>query len=130
MADEYCMSRHFFLIVIILLLLVPARIYAADAFWLSQFALGGAQAADIASSWGRTESNSLLRSQSGNFNSSGASIKVATVSAMCGIERWLLRKDPQRSRFLTAVNLVAAGTLAGIAARNFGVARAAAPYSP
>jgi hypothetical protein len=84
----------------------------------SQAALVAGASADVASSWGAREGNPLLRGNDGRFGSRGASIKLGMIAGGLTIQYFTLKRHPEAARSTTICNVVAAGALGGLAARN------------
>lgn len=62
---------------------------------IAQFALVGAAAADIASSWGCAEANPLLRSGDGRFRAQGSVIKVGLTAGSLVAGHYLRKRFPK-----------------------------------
>lgn len=116
------MSRCF------LIILLPALLFAAEResrprsrrWWVASVAaLLGAHAVDVASSYGRQETNPLLRSGSGRFDARSMGIKMGIVGGVLAVQCLALRKAPEAHRTLAITNFVGAGAMAAIAARNW-----------
>lgn len=60
---------------------------------VSQVALAGTSATDLASSWGGYEANPLLRGPDGRFGTSGAAAKLGMVAGVIALERLWLRDE-------------------------------------
>lgn len=111
-----------------LIILLPALLLAAERenrprsrrWWLTSVAaLVGANAADVASSYGRQEANPLLRSGAGRFNARSAGIKIGIVGGVLALQSFALRKAPEAHRTLAITNFAGAGAMAAIAAKNW-----------
>lgn len=83
-------------------------------------ALIGANAADLASSWGRPELNPLLSpgSSGGRFGWQAATIKLGLAAGSLVIQRVILRRRPDLHRTFAVSNFIAAGAMGGVAIRN------------
>lgn len=96
----------------------------AQKRWLwSAIALTAASFADVHSSWGKRETNSLLRSADGTFGAKGMAIKIGIVSGIVLSQRVLVSKSPAFTRPLTYANYGMAGMKFGVAAHNYGIAK-------
>jgi hypothetical protein len=86
-------------------------------------ALAGANAADVASSWGKRELNPALAAPSAKFGAQSAMLKVAIVGVVVGVEYIATRRHPSPGLYkvLSIVNFGDAGIIGGVAVRNFGV---------
>lgn len=86
---------------------------------ISTVAVAAASAADVHSSWGRTELNPLLRSGNGAFGARALALKSGVVAAGL-VSQWiLLRRHPKAATRAAYGNLAVAGVLAGLAAHNY-----------
>jgi hypothetical protein len=68
---------------------------------MAQFAMVGAAAADIASSWGCAEANPILRSSDGRFRAQGLAIKAGFTAGSLVATHLLKKKFPKFERPLT-----------------------------
>jgi hypothetical protein len=109
-------------------LVLPAA-FAADrpsrwrAVWrVSQAMLTGADAADAASSWGKTEANPLVRTGP-RFSYGSLAIKVAVLSGGLAAQHYILRKVPNKTPLFASANLAAAAMLGVVAEHNMHVPR-------
>jgi hypothetical protein len=84
-------------------------------------ALLAATSADMASSWGRNETNPMLRSGDGRFGTKGASIKLAMAGAMIAPQLFVMKRAPGSQRLFSIANFLQAGLYTGVAVRNYGV---------
>jgi hypothetical protein len=92
------------------------------AVWhVSQVLLVGANAADTASSWGKSEANPLLRTGP-RFSYGSMAIKLGFMSGSLVAQHYMARKAPRQIPFFASANLATAAVLAGVAARNTHVA--------
>ncbi len=85
----------------------------------SLIALLAGNAADVASSWGHGEANSLLAGKEGKFGAKGLAIKGGITGAMALAEYLLSRKDSDLYKYLTPMNYGAAALPAAMSVRNF-----------
>jgi hypothetical protein len=87
---------------------------------VSVVALVGANVADLQSSWGKKEANTILAGQSGTFGTRGAVIKVSLTSLVCVAQRLVLRRRAARMEYqaFTVMNFSAAAVLAATATHN------------
>ncbi len=85
--------------------------------------MAGAEAADIQSSWGKREMNPVLAGPNGAFGARGALIKAAVTGGALLFEYLEYRRRPSGKllRWLGLINFGTAGTIGGVAARNYGV---------
>jgi hypothetical protein len=82
---------------------------------------------DVASSRGGVETNPMLRSGNGTFNTRRALLlKSAATGSMLATEAWVMRRYPNSGRSAAVVNLVTGGAVAGLAVRNWKVGTAPA----
>ena len=116
-------------LVLSILALVPAA-SAADqasrwrALWhVSQALLAGADAADAASSWGKSESNPLIRTGQ-QFSYGSLAIKIGALTGGLAAQHYLMRKVPGEAPILASANLGAAALLGVVAGRNMRVPQA------
>jgi len=99
----------------------------AKRLWkVSLAAVAAGSAADIHSSLGRYETNSLLANRQGMFSAQGIGIKLAIAGAAVGTQQYLLHKHPTVSVYKTGalINFAVAGALGGVAIHNYGVSPA------
>jgi len=89
----------------------------ADWLAVSLTAHGAASLADGISSWGRYESNPLLRSSDGRFGSRGATIKSGLFGFTLATSL-AVRKNRRWRKWAIVANVAAAAAYTGIAARN------------
>ncbi|MBA4182105.1 MAG: hypothetical protein C0506_16080 [Anaerolinea sp.] len=87
---------------------------------ISVAALIGANAADLASSWGRPELNPLLTpgSSGGRFGWQAATIKLGLAGGSLLFQRYVLRRRPELQRGFAISNFIAAGAMSAVAVRN------------
>ena len=107
---------------------VPARpiLPAIDAqeglklYRASLFALAGAQAADIATSWGRQELNPFLTPGSPNarFGPRAFGLKSAFLSSSLVFQSFAIRRNPRLRRPFAFVNFISAAALSAVALAN------------
>jgi hypothetical protein len=107
------------------LLLPPVQAAEKGSRWravwhVSQVLLAGAETADIASSWGKSEANPLLRTGP-RFAYGSASIKLGVLAGSLAAQHFVVRKYPQAAPYFAASNLGATAALSAVAARNLGV---------
>jgi hypothetical protein len=87
-------------------------------WWIaSMFAVGGATAADAATSWGKLESNSILASKNGTFGMKGVEIKAALAAGIL-VPQILLRKHTELRRTFLIGNTGAAVLFTTAAVHN------------
>lgn len=93
------------------------------AVWrLSEALLAGANGADIASSWGKSEANPLIRTGP-HFSYGSLAIKLGVVTGSLAAQHYLVRRSPNQTPYYASANLAVAGALSVAAAHNMGVAR-------
>jgi len=80
-------------------------------------ALLGGTTMDAASSWGKSESNPLLRSANGTFGMKGLMIKGGLAGAMIAPEI-MMRNNEDAKKKLAIVNFVAAGVFSAVVFHN------------
>ena len=91
---------------------------ASNKMWkISLMSLIGANAADAASSWGKHESNPLLRSSNGTFGVQGLAVKGAMVGASL-IPQYMCRNNPKLKKAFTIANFAETGFFSAIALHN------------
>ncbi len=89
-----------------------------DKIWaLSIAAVLGGTTMDAVSSWGKAETNPLLRSANGTFGARGLMIKGGLAGAMIAPE-FLLRNNEEAKKKLAIVNFVAAGVFSAVVMHN------------
>jgi hypothetical protein len=93
----------------------PSRWRAAWRW--SQVLLVSADAADIASSWGKNEANPLLRSGQ-RFGYGSLAIKLGALGGCLAAQHLIVPRHPERTPMITSVNFAVAGGLTVVAARN------------
>ncbi|MBM3761634.1 MAG: hypothetical protein FJW36_15470 [Acidobacteria bacterium] len=92
----------------------------AQKRWMwSAIALTAASFADVHSSWGKREANSLLRSNDGTFGGKGLAIKMSMVGGILLGQHVMVSKSPSIAKALTFTNYGMAGMKIGVAARNY-----------
>jgi len=107
-------------------LLLPSAL-AADrpARWrtvwrVSQALLAGADAADAASSWGKHETNPLVRTGQ-SFGYGSLAIKLGALTGGVVAQHFILRKAPYQTPLFASANLAAAALLGVAAVHNMRV---------
>jgi hypothetical protein len=95
----------------------PKRLWKA-----SIAAVAAGSVADITSSLGKHETNGILANRQGTFSAQGISLKLAIVGGSFVTQHYLLRKQNGATAYKTGalINFAVAGTLAGVAAHNYG----------
>jgi len=92
----------------------------AQKRWMwSAIALTAASFADVSSSWGKMEANSLLRSSNGTFGAKGLGIKMGMVGGILVGQHFIAQKQPKLANALTFANYGLAATKIAVAARNY-----------
>jgi hypothetical protein len=92
--------------------------------WMISVAgLVGASAFDAASSWGKYESNPLLRSRSGQFGAKGLGLKTASIGAVI-LPQVLFHKRYGLEKTFSVLNFSLAGMYSGLAIHNLGISAA------
>jgi len=109
-----------FLLLFTVLLLPPASAAGRPARWhtvwrVSQALLAGADAADAASSWGKHETNPLVRTGQ-SFGCGSLAIKLGALTSGVVAQHFILRKAPYQTPLFASANLAAA--LLGVAAAH------------
>ena len=98
----------------------------AQKRWIwSAVALSAASFADVHSSWGKRESNAMLRSADGIFGAKGLGVKLGIVSGIVLSQHLLVNRSPAFAKPLTYANFGMAGLKFGVAARNYTIAKPA-----
>ncbi len=96
-------------------------------WWVLVAVVVAASLLDVASSRGGVETNPLLRTSTGAFNTKRALLlKSVATGGMLATEAWVMRRSPSSEKSAAVVNFVTAGAVAGLAARNWKVATAPA----
>jgi hypothetical protein len=123
---EVIMKGSIALLLILLALSQPVA-SAADrssrwrAVWhISQSMLVAGNSADIASSWGKYETNPLLRVGS-RFSYGSMAIKVGMMVGGLTVQTYVAHKYPNRIPYFASANLALAGVLGIVAAHNTGI---------
>jgi hypothetical protein len=83
----------------------------------SVVAMTAASAADVASSWGKTELNPALGRGQFGFRQTG--IKVSISAGVLTAQWWQLRKHPELRKGMAISNFAVAGGLGAVAAGNW-----------
>lgn len=96
------------------------KTHVSKLWVISCFTLIAATSADMASSWGRPEANSFLRSSDGRFGAKGVSMKMLIAGATL-TPQLLMRNRPGTQRLFTIANFLQTGLYTGVAIRNYGV---------
>ena len=105
---------------------LPPVASAAEKPWhkiwrVSQAMLVASNAADIASSWGKSEANPMIRtSQSFSYGSMG--IKLGLVAGSLAAQHYLVRTHPDRIPYVVVANFGTAAVMSVTAAHNMHVA--------
>src|ERR1700733_5237160 len=91
------------------------------AVWrASQAMLVAGNAADIASSWGKYETNPLLRTGP-RFGFGSAAVKLGIVAGGLAVQQYMLHKSPNKAAFFATANFAVAGVLGVVAVHNSSV---------
>jgi hypothetical protein len=119
--------RSLALLLFCLVLLLPASAQEHRSRWhavwrVSQLLLIGANTADIASSWGKSEANPLLRTGQ-RFGYGSMAIKLGVLTGSLTAQHFMARKSPRQIPFFTSANLAGTAVLSAVAARNMHVPR-------
>ncbi len=113
-------------LILLLAGLVPAATAAEKpsrwhtAWRVSQVLLAGADVADLASSWGKSEANPLVRTGS-RFSYGSLAIKLGVMAGGLAAQSYAAHKNPRQVRLYTAANLAAIGVFSAVAAHNMNV---------
>ena len=115
-----------FLLLFTVLLLPPASAADKPARWhtvwrISQALLAGADAADAASSWGKYETNPLVRTGQ-RFGYGSLAIKLGALTGGVVAQHFILRSAPYQTPLFASANLAGAALLSVAAAHNMHVA--------
>jgi hypothetical protein len=86
----------------------------------SQAMLVAGNAADIASSWGKYETNPVLRTGP-RFGLGSMAIKIGIVAGGLAVQQYVLHKAPNKIPYFASANLAIAGVLGIVAFHNSGV---------
>lgn len=92
-------------------------------FAASVAALAAANAADLATSWGRNEANPFLASSNARFGPQSAALKAGFTGVSLVIQWFALRHNPRLHRGLAYTNFAVAGGISAVAIRNTSVPR-------
>jgi len=96
----------------------PSRWHAV---WrVSQAMLVAGNTADIASSWGKYETNPLLRTGP-QFGYGSMAIKLGMMAGSLAVQQYISHKYPNRIPYFASANLAVAGVLGIVAFHNTGV---------
>ena len=107
---------------------VEAQKRSKRLWWVSVAVVVAATLLDVASSRGGVETNPILRTRNGTFNTKRALLlKSAATGGMLATEAWVIRRSPSSDRSAATVNFVSGGALAGLAIRNWKVGTAPPP---
>jgi hypothetical protein len=87
---------------------------------VSQSLLVAGNTADIATSWGKYETNPLLRTGS-RFSYGSMAIKLGMMTGGLTVQYFVARKFPNRIPYFASANLALVGVLGIVAAHNTGV---------
>jgi len=118
--------RFFAVLLLFTFLLLPSPSAAAwPARWrtvwrVSQALLAGADAADAASSWGKHETNPLVRTGQ-SFGYGSLAIKLGALTGGVVAQHFILRKAPYQTPLFASANLAAAALLGVAAVHNMRV---------
>jgi hypothetical protein len=114
-------------LLLVLLALFPPLTSAADrssrwrAVWhIGQTLLVTGNAADIATSWGKYETNPVLRTGV-RFGYGSAAIKLGVMLGGLTMQHYVARKFPNRIPYFASADLALAGVLGIVAAHNTSV---------
>ena len=120
------MHRVSAVLLLFTVLLLPSA-SAADrpARWrtvwrVSQALLAGADAADAASSWGKHETNPLVRTGQ-SFGYGSLAIKLGALTGGVVAQHFILRKAPYQTPLFASANLAVAAMLGAAAVHNMHV---------
>lgn len=122
------MHRSSAFLVFLAFLFLPAACAAERpsrwrAVWhVSEALLAGANSADIASSWGKSEANPLVRTGQ-SFGYGSLAIKLGVVAGTLAAQHYMVRRSPNLTPYFASADLAAAAVLSVTAAHNMGVAR-------
>jgi hypothetical protein len=106
---------------------VEAQKRSRRLWWASVAAVVAASLLDVASSRGGVETNPLLQTSDGTFNTKRALLlKSVAMGGMLATEAWEMHRSRSSGRSAAAVNFVTAGAVAGLAVRNWKVGTATA----
>ena len=110
--------------ILILALLATASLQAESrwsrAWKYSLGALAASHAADVASSWGAMEGNSLARSANGRFDPRrGIALKAGLFIGIAVSQRIVLKRWPEAHKPFALANVGMAATTAAVAGRNW-----------
>jgi hypothetical protein len=102
---------------------VEAQKRSKRLWWASVAVVVAATLLDVASSRGGVETNPMLRTSAGTFNTTRALLlKSVATGGMLATEAWVMRGSRNSDRSAATVNFVSGGALAGLAIRNWKVA--------
>jgi hypothetical protein len=119
--------KAFISFLLFLVILFPPLASAADrssrwrAAWrVGQGLLVAGNTADIASSWGKYETNPLIRTGS-RFGYGSMAIKLGLLAGGLAMQNYVAHKFPNRIPYFASADLALAGVLGIVAAHNSGV---------
>lgn len=121
------MPRISAFLLLLTVLLTSASAAGKPARWhtvwrVSQAMLAGGDAADAASSWGKHETNPLVRTGQ-SFGYGSLAIKLGALTGGVVAQHYILRKAPYQTPLFASANLAAAALLGAAAAHNMHVAK-------
>jgi hypothetical protein len=116
-----------FLVLLTVVLLPAASAADRQSRWrilwhVSQAMLAGANVADAASSWGKTEANPLVRTGV-SFSYGSLAIKLGVMSGGLAAQHYVQHKMPAKTPLFASANLATAAMLAVVADHNMHVSR-------
>lgn len=95
---------------------------AKQRFVWSTVALVAASFADSHSSWGKRESNPMMRSANGTFGGRGFALKMGLVGGMIAGQYVMVKTNPDLAKPLSFANFGYAGVKTAVAIRNYQIA--------
>jgi|SRR6185295_9327265 len=85
---------------------------------ISAAVLGAVTIADVQSSVGRMEANSLLSSPNGRFSNRGIALKGLVVGGALGAQWLMIRKNPNAAPYAAGINFAAAALTGAAVVHN------------
>jgi hypothetical protein len=102
----------------------PAPGARPSKLWrISVAVLAAGSAADAWSSYGRSETNPLLRNSGGRFSAQAIGIKAAVAGGTVAAQWLVLRKRPETAKAAAITNFGMAALFSGVAVRNRALAK-------
>ncbi len=93
--------------------------HRSSALWkASLFVLAGSVAADMATSWHKSEANPLMQSSRGTFDGRSAAIRITLVGSGGILSAIHVHRHPEAAKTAAVFNFMASAVCSGLAAHN------------